>query len=175
MKRCVAATVVFVGVALAGATAVSQTPAPESASLRALRFLAGEWKAVDLAPGEDGGFTFRFAVQDRALVRESYARYPASNDRPASRHDDLMVIFVEGQAMKADYFDNEGHVIHYAVHPQRDRGVVLVSSATSSEPGYRLTYALTDGGVLSGRFEIAPPGSADAFKMYLTWSARKIG
>jgi hypothetical protein len=34
---------------------------------------------------------------------------------PATRHDDLVAIHVDGGRVKADYFDSDGRVIRYVV------------------------------------------------------------
>jgi hypothetical protein len=84
-----------------------------------------------------------------------------------------MTIYSEDGTLKADYFDNEGHVIRYSVQPRDGNRVVFVSEAKASEPRYRLSYSIGADGVLLGTFEIAAPGSGDAFKPYLSWRARR--
>ena len=152
------------------ATGYAQT----TTDLHALDFLLGDWEAVDTPAGESGAFIFSPAVQERIIVRTSYAKYPAPDGQPAARHDDLMVIFAEGGALKADYFDSEQHVIHYVVQPRGPRDVVFISEPKPSEPRYRLTYALGADGLLKGTFDTAPPGASDDFKPYLAWTARKL-
>jgi len=141
--------------------------------LARLKFLIGRWQAIDTAAGESGSFTFELAVQDHLMLRRNEAIYQASDRRPASRHDDLMAIYSEDGALKADYFDNEGHVIRYSVQPREGNRVVFVSDAKTSEPRYRLSYSIAADGVLTGSFEVAAPGSGDAFKPYLSWRARR--
>jgi hypothetical protein len=138
-----------------------------------LRFLVGEWQAVDTPAGESGAFTFKLAVQDHVLIRTNEADYATAKERPASRHDDLLVIYVENGSLRGDYFDSEGHVIRYAVQPRGQNAVAFVSDANPREPRYRLTYSAESDGVLSGSFEIASPGSPDDFKPYLSWKARR--
>ena len=143
-------------------------------ALAPLRFLLGEWEAI---PGADstggaGAASFSVALQGRAIVRTSFAEYPADAGRPASRHDDLMVIFAEGDGVRADYYDNEGHVIRYGVAARAPGEAVFVSDAVPAAPRYRLTYVLAPDGTLGGRFEIAPPGAPEAFHTYLTWTTR---
>src|SRR5437764_11298026 len=77
-------------------------------SFAPLGFLLGEWRAIDTPAGETGAFAFTPAVQDRVIVRTNEANYAATAGRPASRHDDLLVIYSENGSLKADYFDNEG-------------------------------------------------------------------
>jgi hypothetical protein len=156
---------------LAGAaTSTSAQPKPP---LSQLDFLVGEWEAIGTAPGESGSFGFAFGVQGRVLVRTNHADYAASDRGPASRHDDLMVIYAEAGAVKADYFDNEDHIIRYTAQVRGARDVVFVSEAKASEPRYRLSYSMAADGQLKGQFEIAPPGAPDAFKSYLVWTSRK--
>jgi hypothetical protein len=159
---------------LAAALAVLSLGAPLAADeIAQLKFLIGDWQAIDTAAGESGSFTFKLTVQDRVMVRTNEANYAATDQHPASRHDDLMVIYAEGRSLRADYFDSEGHVIRYSVQPRGVDAVVFISDAKPSEPRYRLSYAMGANGVLTGTFEIAPPGSADAFKPYLSWNARR--
>jgi hypothetical protein len=142
-------------------------------ALDSLAFLLGDWAAEPGSAGETGAFTFRSDVQGHVIVRSNFARYPASGGRPASRHDDLMVIALDGKAVHADYFDSEGHVIHYLVDSPRPREVVFLSETRPDEPRYRLRYALNAEGTLSGQFDIAAPGHPDTFTPYLTWTARR--
>ncbi len=138
-----------------------------------LRFLIGDWQAIDTLPGETGTFTFKLAVQDHLIVRTNEAIYAATAQHPVSRHDDLLVIYAENGTLKADYFDSEAHVIRYAVQPRSQNAVVFVSDLIPREPRYRLTYTTGDEGVLVGSFEVAPPNSPDAFRPYLSWKARR--
>jgi len=78
------------------ATAAGQQGTPPG--LTSLRFLLGDWTAVNTAPGESGGFTFSLGVQDRILTRTNFASYAARDGRPASRHDDLMIIATVSRA-----------------------------------------------------------------------------
>lgn len=148
-------------------SARAETPA----SLDPFRFLLGDWEAIPDSSGATGGFSFSPNVQDRVIVRTNYSISPAADGKPASRHDDLMVIYDEAGTIRADYFDNEGHVIRY-VAQARTGSVVFVSEIKPAEPRYRLTYDLGADGILNGRFEIAPPGKPDAFAPYLAWKAR---
>lgn len=161
--------------ALVVAALAAAAPRAQTDPLAPLRFLVGEWQAVENAPGESGAFAFALNVQNRVMTRTNYAVYEANGTRSASRHDDLMVIYAEGGALKADYFDNEGHVIRYVVTSPRAGEVVFHSAPTPREPGYRLSYAMAADGLLKGQFEVSPPGDRDAFKPYLSWTARRAG
>jgi len=138
--------------------------------LEPLAFLLGVWEATGSGqPGTaSGSATFAPGLQGRVLIRTSNADYPASASGPASRHEDLMVVHVNDRGgVQADYFDSEGHVIHYAVSLLAPGEVSLVSETQEGAPRYRLTYKLAPGDILKGQFEIAPPGKPDAFSPYL--------
>jgi hypothetical protein len=148
-------------------------PPPE---LGALTFLVGEWEASGQGqPGAASGRTvFSRSLQERVIVRTSYAEYPASGDKPASRHDDLMVVYAAADGVvRADYYDNEGHTIRYSVTSPAAGQAVFVSELVAGEPRYRLSYELEPSGLLKGEFAIAAPGATDDFKVYLSWESRK--
>ena len=144
--------------------------------LEPFSFLIGEWSASGSGqPGVGTGTAvFARALQDRAIVRTSYAEYPAALGKPASRHDDLMVIYTHAGVVHADYYDSEGHVIRYLGSSGGPGQAMFVSEPVAGEPAFRLSYKL-EGGVLKGEFAIAPPGTAPAFTPYLTWESPKAG
>ena len=147
-------------------------------SLDELRFLIGEWEGVgEGGPGAGKGvFSFAVDLQNKVIVRKNYAEYPATAGRPAMRHDDRMLIYVDGASNQilANYFDSEGHQINYKVTPSSGHeAVTFLSEPSTALPRYRLSYTKLKDGTLSGKFEVAPPGQPEAFKNYLEWSARK--
>jgi hypothetical protein len=161
----------ILSILLAVSTATAH--ADDLAGFAPLGFLLGEWTAIGDQGNATGGFTFAPSVQGHVIVRTNYSDTPPANGKPASRHDDLMVIYVEGGTMKADYFDSEGHVIRY-VAEARPGTVVFISEIQPGAPRYRLAYTEGTGNTLTGRFEVAPPGKPDAFAPYLSWTARKV-
>ncbi len=173
MRIVSAAAIVLLLLSLADAR---QSPKPSS--LDDLRFLIGEWEGVGGGgPGSGKGlFSFAFDLQNKVIVRRNYAEYPPTDGRPAVRHDDLIVIYLDraSNQILANYFDSEGQQINYKVTPSSDHeAVTFLSEASASQPRYRLSYKKLKDGTLSGKFEIAPPGQPDAFKTYLEWTARK--
>lgn len=143
-----------------------------SADWTGLDWLVGRWT------GEGGGaatgsgdFTFEREAGGQALVRRNVAFYPPTDGKPAQRHDDLMVIWPDGAAVRATYWDSEGHVIHYAVTVSAAGDAVFVSDDAAG-PRFRLSYHRTDRG-LAGLFEIAPPNARERFAPYLQWTARR--
>ena len=156
-------------------TAHAQESTKEWASFE---YLIGDW--VGEGGGQSGqgtgGFTFLPDLQNHILVRKNHAAYPATKDRPAFTHDDLMVVYrdSENAPPRAVYFDSEGHVIHYSVTASADHKTIeFVSEALPSSPRYRLTYFVTGGGALTLKFEIAPPGKPDSFSTYIEAKAKR--
>jgi hypothetical protein len=155
-------------------TLTASAHAQTRADLSALSFLLGDWDAISSAAGERGAFNFTLAIQDRVIVRTNYATYPAQDGKPATRHDDLMVIFVEDGVLKANYFDSEQHVIRYIIDARGPGDVVFVSEARAGEPRYRLSYTQAPNGQIKGSFEIAAPGAPDEFTPMFAWTARRL-
>lgn len=139
-------------------------------TLRPLEWLIGDWEAEPDPSGATGGSTFALVAGDSAIVRTSWAEYPAG-DRRAGRHDDVLLIFVERGDVAGLYADNEGHVIRYQVSVTDDRAVFV--SAEGPGPRFRLTYERQGEREANVRFEIAPPG-AD-FASYVGGRIRRSG
>jgi len=167
--------VAFAGLLLSRNTSRAQESAKAWASFE---YLIGDWVGEgEGQPGQGtGGFTFLPDLQDHILVRKSFAAYPATKDRPAFRHDDLIVVYKDSESLppRAVYFDSEGHVIHYSVTVSADHKTVeFVSDTLPSSPRYRLTYFMTGGDALTLKFEIAPPGKPDSFSTYIEAKAKR--
>jgi hypothetical protein len=154
---------------LLGLGAVHQEAGAQDAVWQACREMIGTWTSCDKPEKGTGTFSIAPELDGKVLVRRNHAELPAAGARPAGIHDDLMIMYQEPgtRAVKAEYFDNEGHVIRYSVSLSADRqSLAFLSEAKASAPRFRLTYTKTEGGT-SVRFEVAPPGKPDAFKLYL--------
>lgn len=157
----------------AAASVYAQQPA-ESDPLAPLQFLVGEWQGQGSGKSGDstaGGFTFDYDVQKHVLVRKNFAEYAARNERGAQRHDDLMVIYPENGALKAMYWDNEGHVIRYLVTTPAP-GLVVYTSEEGAGARFRLSNKLEADGSMSIAFDIRGPGDK-GFKRYIDAKATK--
>jgi hypothetical protein len=157
---------------------LNASPANTPAGWGPVQYLMGDWIGEGGgAPGQgSGSFSFKPDLQGKILVRKNRAEYPATKDREAVVHDDLMVVYrdtPEG-ALRAMYFDSEGHTIRYEVQAPSDGGeVVFLSGAEPSTPRYRLTYTRVDRDRLQIKFEIAPPGKPEQFTTYIEAGARR--
>lgn len=142
----------------------------------AYRYLLGNWVGEGSGdPGQgSGGFTFLLDLQNTVLVRKNYAIYPATKDHPAFSHNDLMIVYQEKGITRADYFDNEQHVIHYTVTISSDSSsFIFVSDPVASQPRYRLKNTKQGTDLVQISFEIAPPGKPDSFTRYIEAVARR--
>ena len=138
-----------------------------------LDWLVGGWTAEGGGAQQgSGGFTFTPEAGGQVLVRRNHADYPAQNGKPATRHEDMMVIEHQARGgLRATYWDDDGHVIHYEVRTPEPGSAEFVSTDPIG-PRYRLTYRRTPVG-LEGWFEVAPPNDRDRFQPYLNWTARR--
>jgi hypothetical protein len=140
------------------------------------QYLVGDWVGEGGGrPGQGTGrFSFHWDLQKHVLARRNVAEFPAAQGRPASVHEDLMVIHHgDDGAMKAVYFDSEGHVIRYTIEVKDQGTLVFVSDPSPSAPRFRLSYAKGRADEVSIKFEMAPPGKPDGFRTYLEGKARR--
>jgi hypothetical protein len=136
------------------------------------KFLLGEWVGEgggNVAGQGTGESKFFLDLDDNVLVRESYADFPASKDRPAYTHRDKMIIYQQASSTRAIYFDNEGHVINYDIKFSDDfNTITFLSELMPEAPRFRLTYTKQNYDRIKLDFEIAPPNKPDSFSPYLT-------
>lgn len=152
--------------------------APSGDSWQLLAFLIGTWEAKtqggSAGASASGTYSFGFELHKHVLARHTIDRGackgPADFD---CDHGDLLYIYPEGAgtSLKAIYFDNEGHVIHYDVSAATPTSAVFLSDASQPGPQFRLSYELK-GSTMYGKFEVRPPGQKD-FMAYLQWSGEK--
>lgn len=147
---------------------------PPADPFQALAFLQGTWEAKANRPdgvAVVGAYSFGPELQNSIWARhtttDTSCRGPASFD---CAHSDLLYVYRDGspQHLKAIYFDNEGHVIHYDVSTPSPDSALFQSDAALPGPQFRLVYELK-GQVMSGRFQMRLPGQSD-WKSYLEWT-----
>ncbi len=147
----------------AAAKASSPTVGPEWEPLRGL---VGSWEGRDQARNTTGRFTLAPELGGKVLVRHNV------DETPQGRHEDLMVVYRDPTGMRAKYFDNEGHVIDYAVAANGTR-VDFVSDEVANMPRFKLTYDVHGPGELAIDFAIAPPGTTE-FKHYTGGNVHRV-
>jgi hypothetical protein len=146
--------------------------------LAPLKFLAGTWDAKTVnnpAVTAIGTYTFRTELRGHILARHTVADASKCKgpDDFNCEHGDLLYIYAEraGQALRAIYFDNEGHVIHYVVSTPTPTSAEFLSDAANPGPQFRLFYELK-ADTLSGKFQIRMPGQQE-WKSYLEWTGSR--
>jgi hypothetical protein len=175
MPRPLAAALLAPALLFSQSAFAQNPPNPTSdrdARWKPIQFLLGNWTAVgggtQTGQGQ-GAFSFTPDLDRNIVVRHNLAEYHDGPDA-GTRHDDLLIIYSEApDSLRAIYFDSEGHVIRYNLKTPAPNIAIFESDGTEPGPKYRLSYALR-GKDLDGKFEIAPPGSAE-FKIYLSWSS----
>jgi hypothetical protein len=169
----------FLAILICSCNMLAQQPVP-SPNWDAWKFLIGKWVGEgtsDIGQGV-GYFTFEAGLNDKVLVRRNRADYPATKDRAAVSHEDLMIVFVDPatQKTRAFYTDSEGHVIQYAATFSNDGNTLTsLSDALPTAPRFRLTYIRTKADQMALTFEIAPPGKPDEFHKLIDATVRKSG
>ncbi len=154
---------------------ISTTFAQQNSPWTSWSWLVGEWKGEGSGqPGQGGGtFSFQTDLDGKIIVRKSHSEYPASGNRPATIHDDLMIVSLDcsGNPTKAIYFDNEGHTINYTIS-YAPNTIVLTSEKMPNVPVFRLTYSLLDNQMVNTKFEMSQDG--EKFTTYVEGKSKKI-
>jgi hypothetical protein len=137
------------------AFSTAQAQQPRSAQWKDFDFLIGDWTwSGGGQPGQAKGTSaFEPDLNGTVLLRKVHLDYPASKDRAAFSHDDVLYVYRDpaDNSLRAIFFDGENHVIRYAV--------------TVSAGGDSILF-LSDA---------APPGKPDQFATYVEFAAKKIG
>jgi hypothetical protein len=75
---------------------------------------------------------------------------------------------------RANYYDNEGHVINYAAEYSADTtDLIYTSDGVKGSARFRLTYHKVAADTVKILFEIAPPGKPAQFGVYLEGRAHR--
>jgi hypothetical protein len=159
------ATVAAVSILLAGPAfaASAKKLGPE---LEPLSFLVGNWTAGQGKVTETGGSAtgrsaFSIEAGGGALLRRDHTSLKGADGKRAGGMDQVMLIYPEAGALKADYSDGS-HVIHYtSAQVTPGRSVVFRSAPQPGAPSFRLTYSTTPDDRLDVKFEMAAPGGAE--------------
>ena len=159
-------------------TVAGSTPAQTPATLDSLNRLIGKWVGEGTSEvGAGGGyFTFEKSLNGHVLIRKNRADYPATKDRPAVTHEDLMVVFPDAatKQLRGFYTDSESNTINYVITVSTDgKTITFLSDGRDPGPRYRLTYVLTTADAITLTFEIAPPDKPDQFRKIIDGKVRR--
>ncbi len=139
------------------------------------KWLLGDWAGEGNGkPGQGkGSFSLKEDLSGKVLIRKNHSEYPATNDKPAVIHDDLMIIYTDpgGNPSKAIYFDNEGHIINYSIN-YADNMITFLSDKIPGAPVFRLSYSLIDNATVNIKFEMSQDG--EKFMTYTEGKCKKV-
>lgn len=149
---------------LAGAAGAQS--APLKPRLAGLAFLIGDWSSGRGRVAETGGTstgssTIEPAAGGAALLRRDHTNLFDPSGKPAGGFDQVMMIYPEGETLRADYIDG-GHVIHYTsavVVP--GKSVTFSTTAQPGVPAFRLSHTLASPATLAVSFSMAAPGTIE--------------
>ncbi|MBV8759000.1 MAG: hypothetical protein JO257_17055 [Deltaproteobacteria bacterium] len=147
--------------AAAPAAPAAPVAGPEWASLRAI---IGTWQGSDPLKHSSGRFTLAPDLGGKVLVRRG------TNESAQGHHEDLMVIEEGGK--RATYWDNEGHVIAYAVTASAEH-VEFLSDEIAGKPRFKLTYDVTAPDELTIEFGVELPGAGE-FQHYTGGTVHRV-
>ena len=140
--------------------------------------LIGTWKGNNSGePGQgEGYFTFGFELNGNVLIRKGHTVFPGHENQPARIHDDILVIYKDTSAVpdKADYFDSEGHVLHYYITYNGNSTIVLTSIPVKDNPVFRLTLIKMDNLTTDIKFEYAMQKNPEDFKIHVEGVVTKV-
>jgi hypothetical protein len=168
------------GLVLSFGLSIADAQQPAPATVDSLAFLVGKWVGEGSTGGGAGsGYaSFEVSLKGKALVRKNHAEYPATKDRAAAVHEDLMIVYVDAATsrLRAFYTDSEGNTINYLVTPSADgKTVVFQSEPQTVGPRYRLTYTRAQPDRIALTFEMAPADQPDRFTKFMDGNMRKSG
>jgi hypothetical protein len=120
--------------------------------------------------GHGQSYSFQLELGGHVLARHSSGGECKGPEDYNCDHADLLYLYSKDHAggLRAIYFDNEGHVIHYVVSIPRAGALVLLSEPERPGPQFLLSYELSRG-VMTGKLQVRMPGQAE-FASYLEWS-----
>ncbi|HEY1632025.1 MAG TPA: hypothetical protein VGF56_11975 [Rhizomicrobium sp.] len=152
---------ILFGALIAACVAHADTLAPE---LAPVQFLIGDWTGQGKSEGnttDRGRSSIKPIVGGHALLRRDHNDVSDAKGKLVESFDQVMTIYPEGGALKADYLDG-AHVIHYVHADVKDGQSVQFVTATSAQaPTFRLTYTKASPGTLAIKFEMEAPGQND--------------
>ena len=145
------------------ALVIASAASAQTASLDGIRFLVGRWTAGEGAVADTGQRSTGTSVITEetggtSLLRRDHTDLFDATGKPMGGFDQIMLMYPDGGAIHADYFDGQ-HVIHYTkATVTAGRSVVFDTGTVTGRPAFRLSYDLENAATLRVTFEIAPPG-----------------
>ncbi len=147
-------------------------------ALQPLAFLVGNWdqgegKVAETGGTSKGGSTISIESDGAALLRRDHTELFDKTGKEAGGFHQTMLIYPDGNTLKADYVDGEGHAIHYVSADVVAGKSVAFTSAPGQGPVFKLTYEMKAPDMLAVRFGMTPPGASE-FRPIATGILKKM-
>lgn len=147
-------------------------------ALQPLAFLVGSWdggegKVAETGGTSKGGSVISIESDGSALLRRDHTELFDKAGKPAGGFHQTMLIYPDGNTLKADYVDGEGHAIHYVSADVTAGKSVTFSGAAGQGPQFKLTYELKAPDMLAVTFGMTPPGGSE-FHAIATGTLKKM-
>ena len=147
-------------------------------ALAPVAFLVGNWdsgegKVAETGGTSKGGSIISVESDGSALLRRDHTELFDKAGKPAGGFHQTMLIYPDGNTLKADYVDGEGHAIHYISADVVPGKSVTFRSGTGQGPQFKLTYEMRAPDMLAVSFGMTPPGEG-AFRPIATGTLKKM-
>ena len=169
-------------IAIGSFTLLLATPTYADTALKAplqpIAFLVGNWdsgegKVAETGGTSKGGSMISVESDGGALLRRDHTELFDKAGKPAGGFHQTMLIYPDGNTLKADYVDGEGHAIHYVSADVVAGKSVTFTGAPGQGPVFKLTYEMKAPGTLAVTFGMTPPGASE-FRPIATGTLRKL-
>ena len=135
-------------------------------ALQPIAFLVGNWdsgegKVAETGGTSKGGSLISVESDGSALLRRDHTELFDKAGKPAGGFHQTMLIYPDGNTLKADYVDGEGHAIHYVSADVMAGKSVTFNGAPGQGPVFRLTYEMKMPDMLTVTFGMTPPGASE--------------
>jgi len=143
-----------------------------------IAFLVGNWdsgegKVAETGGTSKGGSMISVESDGAALLRRDHTELFDKAGKPAGGFHQTMLIYPDGNTLKADYVDGEGHAIHYVSAEVVAGKSVTFTGAPGQGPLFKLTYEMKAPGTLAVTFGMTPPGATE-FRPIATGTLKKM-
>ncbi len=135
--------------------------------LAGLGFMVGQWKSGDGKVADTGGTSsgtsaISIEADGAALLRRDRTETFDAKGKSTGGFGQIMTIYSENGAVRADYIDGGGHIIHYASANVVAGKSVTFDTAPDSGPAFRLMYELRAPTTLAVSFGMVRAGQFHA-------------
>ena len=169
-------------IAIGSFTLLLATPSLADTALKPqlapIAFLVGNWEQGEGQVAETGGTSkggsmISVESDGSALLRRDHTELFDKSGKPTGGFHQTMLIYADGNNLKADYVDGEGHAIHYVSADVVAGKSVTFTGAPGQGPVFKLIYEMKGPELLAVTFGMTPPGASE-FRPIATGTLKKM-